>query len=63
MADVITKVDGQSVKDGSALKEFLAYYKAGETVSLSVTRNVNGELTEMTIDVVLGGIEAIHSNQ
>ncbi|MBO4678291.1 MAG: trypsin-like peptidase domain-containing protein [Lachnospiraceae bacterium] len=63
MADVITKVDGQSVKDGSALKEFLAYYKAGETVSLSVTRNVNGELTEMTIDVVLGGIEAIQSNQ
>ena len=59
MGDVITKVEGQSVKDGAALKEFLAYYKAGETVSLSVTRNVNGELTEMTIDVTLGGIEAI----
>ncbi|MBR5337029.1 MAG: trypsin-like peptidase domain-containing protein [Lachnospiraceae bacterium] len=63
MGDVITKVEGQSVKDGSALKELLSYYKAGETVTLSVTRNVNGELTEMTIDVTLGGIEAIQSNQ
>lgn len=63
MGDVITKVDGQSVKDGPALKEFLGYYKSGETVTLTITRNVNGEFTETTIDVVLGGIEAIQSNQ
>ncbi|MBP5661265.1 MAG: PDZ domain-containing protein, partial [Lachnospiraceae bacterium] len=63
MGDVITKVDGQSVKDGPALKEFLGYYKSGETVTLTITRNVNGEFTETSIDVVLGGIEAIQNNQ
>ncbi|MCR5721419.1 MAG: trypsin-like peptidase domain-containing protein [Lachnospiraceae bacterium] len=63
MGDVITKIEGQSVKDGPALKEMLNYYKSGETVALTITRNVNGEFTETTIDVVLGGIEAIQSNQ
>ena len=63
MGDVITKVNGQSVKDGAALKEALSYYKAGETVTLTITRNVSGEFAERNIDVTLGGIEAIQMNQ
>lgn len=59
MGDVITKVDGQSVKSISELSAFLDYYKVGETVTLSVTRNVSGELTELTVDVVLGTKESI----
>lgn len=59
MGDVITKVEGQSVKTISELSAFLDYYKAGETVKLTVTRNVSGELEEMILDVVLGTKDAI----
>jgi len=59
MGDVITKVEGQSVKTISELSGFLDYYKVGETVTLTVTRNVNGELKELTLDVVLGDKNAI----
>ena len=63
MGDVITKVEGQSVKTISELSGFLDYYKAGETVTLTVTRNVNGELKELTIDVTLGDKNAITESQ
>ena len=59
MGDIITKVDSQSVKTISELSEFLSYYKAGDTVKLSVTRNVSGVLTDLDIEVVLGDKEAI----
>lgn len=59
MGDVITKIEGQSVKSISELSAFLDYYKAGETVTLTVTRNVSGVLTELTVDVVLGTKESI----
>lgn len=60
MGDVITKVDGQSVKTISELSGFLDYYKVGETVKLSVTRNVNGELNDLVIEVTLGDKNAIN---
>lgn len=59
MGDVITKADGQSVKSITELSSFLDYYKAGETVTLTITRNVSGTLTELTVDVVLGTKESI----
>lgn len=59
MGDVITKADGQSVKSISELSAFLDYYEAGETITLTVTRNVSGTLTELTVDVVLGTKESI----
>ncbi len=59
MGDVITKVDGQSVKTISELSSFLDYYRAGEKVKLSVTRNVSGSLTELEIEVTLGTKDVI----
>lgn len=59
MGDVITKIEGQSVKSINELSAFLDYYKAGETVTLTVTRNISGVLTELTVDVVLGTKESI----
>jgi len=54
MGDIITKCDGQSVKSITELSEFLGYYKSGETVTLSVTRNVQGKLENLEIEVTLG---------
>lgn len=59
MGDVITKVDGQSVKTISELSSFLDYYRAGEKVKLSVTRNVSGALTELELEVTLGTKDVI----
>ncbi len=63
MGDIITKCEGQSVSDITALQELLSYYSAGETVTLTITRNVQGSLTELEILVTLGTQDVITSNQ
>ncbi len=55
--DIIVKIDGQKVSDGSALLEKLLYYAPGETVDIVVTRVTDGEYKEMTISVTLGSRE------
>ena len=52
--NIITKFDGVSVKSMSELKNRLTYYKAGETVSVTLMVQENNEYTEKEISVTLG---------
>ena len=53
--DIIVKFDGQSVKSMAALQDLLKYYKAGETVDVTVqVPEKNGEYKEQTVQVTLG---------
>ncbi len=51
--DVITKLNSQTVTTIEQLQEALSYYRIGEKVSLTFTRNVDGRLKEMSIEVTL----------
>ena len=51
---VITGLDGKSVTTIEQLKEYLTYYKAGETVKLTVQEQGSNGYTEKTIEVKLG---------
>jgi serine protease Do len=52
--DVITKFDGSSVTDMETLRSMLAYYAAGETVTMTVESAENGEYTERQVELTLG---------
>lgn len=52
--DIITKIDGSSVKSMSDLQEMLTYFKGDSTVTLTVQRLVDGEYQEKNVDVKLG---------
>jgi serine protease Do len=52
--DVITKFDGSSVTDMETLRSMLAYYAAGETVTITVESAENGEYTERQVELTLG---------
>ncbi|MCD8014598.1 MAG: trypsin-like peptidase domain-containing protein [Lachnospiraceae bacterium] len=51
---IITKFDSTSVSSMTDLKNLLAYYAGGETVSIVVSYQSNGEYVEETIDLTLG---------
>ena len=51
---VITAFDGQKVETIEDLKELLTYYKAGETVKMTVMEQGNRGYEEKTITVTLG---------
>jgi len=52
---VITKLDGSGVDSMASLKEQLQYYRAGETVEVTVQiPAANGEYEEKTVEVTLG---------
>ncbi len=51
--DIITALDGISVSTISALKDDLTYYKAGETVDVTLSRNNGAGYEEMTVSVKL----------
>lgn len=51
--DIITKVDGQSVHSMTELQETLSYYKAGETVELTVQTQEGGSYTERQVSITL----------
>ena len=53
-SDVIIALDGISVGSMEDLQGYLEYYAAGETVSLTIMRVVDGVYEEMEIDVELG---------
>lgn len=57
--DVITKVDGETVKEITELQELLQYYKNGDTVKMVIMRAGSSEYTEMEIQVTLGGKDTI----
>lgn len=52
--DIITKFDGRSITSNEDLQNLLKYYRAGETVEITVMRNRNGVYEQMTIELTLG---------
>ena len=52
--DTITAVDGQTVTSLEELQSLLQYYKAGETVEITLQRVENGKLHEIKLNVTLG---------
>ncbi|MCD7737291.1 MAG: PDZ domain-containing protein, partial [Lachnospiraceae bacterium] len=51
---IITRFDSTSVNSMSELKELLAYYAGGETVTIVVSYQSDGEYVEESIDLTLG---------
>lgn len=54
--DVIVKFDGSGVTSMSGLKDMLAYYAAGETVTVTISEQKNGEYEEEKVDLELGAL-------
>lgn len=52
--DIITALDGQGLKSYDELQELLSYYRAGETVNLTVQRPNGDTYEELTVSVTLG---------
>jgi serine protease Do len=52
--DTITKFDGQTVTGFEGLRDIMSYYKVGDTVDVTLQRNVNGKFEEITVSVTLG---------
>ena len=52
--DIITKFDGEKVKNGDDLKKLLTYYKAGSTVTMTVQSLENGKYVERHVQITLG---------
>ena len=51
--DIITRVDGQSVKTMPQLQELLACYELGEQIELTVQTQAGGQYEERTVSVTL----------
>ena len=54
--DIITKLDGMTVKSMQELQKFLKGYEAGETIELLVHRQEDGQYKEIQIPVTLTGL-------
>ena len=54
--DIITKLDGMTVKSMQELQKFLKGYESGETIELLVQRQEDGQYKEMQIPVTLTGL-------
>lgn len=52
--DIITKLDGERITSYADLSRLLTYYKAGDTVTLTVQSLENGEYVEREVQVTLG---------
>ena len=52
-SDVITAVNGQTVRSGDELQSVIKYYAAGETVTVTYQRLEGGDWTEHTAEVEL----------
>lgn len=51
--DIITKLDGENIRNYADLSELLTYYKAGTTITLTVQSLENGEYVEREVQVTL----------
>ncbi len=61
--DIITKLDGMTVKSMQDLQKFLKGYEAGETIELLVQRQEEGQYKEIQITVTLAGLpESVGEN-
>ena len=61
--DIITKFDGEKVKNGDDLKKLLTYYKAGSTVTMTVQSLENGKYVERNVQITLGSKSDIPQSQ
>lgn len=52
--DIITKVNGETVRTAEDLQKMLTYYKGGEIVTLTVQSLDNGAYAEREVQVTLG---------
>lgn len=52
--DIIVKLDGQRITVNTDVKEILEYFRAGETINMTIKRSVNGEYETMDLEIVLG---------
>lgn len=59
---VITKFDGKSVTDIESLQDLLQYYKAGETVELTLQVPDSDSYKEKTVSITLGSKSATSSD-
>ena len=51
--DIITAIDQKPVSDTTSLKRYLAYYRAGETVTITISRQSLDGYTSMDVPVTL----------
>lgn len=54
VGDIIVKFDGQRITNSTGLQETVQYFKAGETVTVTVKRAEDGAYEEFDIEVTLG---------
>lgn len=54
VGDIIVKFDGQRISSSTELQETIQYFKAGETVTVTVKRAVDGVYEEYGLEVTLG---------
>lgn len=52
--DIITKFDGQTIRNMTELQEMLTYYESGTTIKLTVQRLVEGAYQEREVEITLG---------
>lgn len=61
--DIITKVNGDEVTSGAEVTEMMTYYKAGDTITLTVQYQENGSYKEREVSLTLGKRPAEESTQ
>lgn len=52
--DIIVKFDGEKITSFNDLKGALQYYKSGDTATVTVMRQVNGEYASFDLEITLG---------
>lgn len=52
--DIIVQFDDRKITSFTSLKSALQYYKAGETATVTVMRQVNGEYAALELEITLG---------
>ena len=52
--DIVVKLNGQKVSTSDELRNQISYYRAGETITLSIKRPEKGEYQDMELELTLG---------
>lgn len=52
--DIIVKFDDRKISSANGLKSVLQYYKAGDTATITVMRQVDGEYVSYELEITLG---------
>ena len=52
--DILVKFDDRKITSSGSLKRALQYYKAGDTATITVMRQVNGEYESCELEITLG---------